>query len=447
MSPHSIEEPMKTIRPAVPAIAAILGEQKKQDGTAYRLTRHCYRIPCEDGTLLFHTLTGELVLLEGDKAPEDHVDELLRKRFFVPEDFDEEALSQEVSELLKKMNRRGGAVTSYTILTTTDCNARCYYCYEMGRRRLPMSDRVAHDAAAYIVRRCCGKPVTLHWFGGEPLYHRRAIELITDDLRKAGIPFHSRMISNGYYLDNETCTTAVSDWNLKKVQITLDGTKERYQRAKAFIEQDPYAFERVLNNIGFALDHGIYVAVRLNVDRSNAEDLHELVRQLAERFGEKSGFHVYAAPLRQFVGKIVAFEDEMKELEAYESLNRCIDSFAIGRVIPFDNGLRVNRCMADTDSSEVLLPDGRIGKCEHYSETNLIGSIYHDERDEDMIREWKEVMPHYPECSGCPLYPRCRQLVKCDYTESRCRKAERLRREHVLQGQMLDEYRKYKLKA
>ena len=100
--------------------------------------------------------------------------------------------------------------------------------------------------------------------------------------------------------------------------------------------------------------------------------------------------------------------------------------------------------MADSDACEVILPDGRIGKCEHFSESEIIGSIYSDERDEALIRDWKRLAPDCPECADCALYPRCRHLAKCDWTESSCRPSRRRVEEYKLTRMVLDKYRSKK---
>ena len=151
-------------------------------------------------------------------------------------------------------------ITSYTIFTTTDCNARCFYCYEMGRSRIPMSAETAHKAAAYIAAHCGGEKVHLHWFGGEPLFNKQVIDIICTDLAEKGIVYESMIISNGYLFDGATVEQAVSHWKLKSVQITLDGTEEIYNRSKAFIYKDGKSpYQVVLANIQRLLDAGVSV--------------------------------------------------------------------------------------------------------------------------------------------------------------------------------------------
>ena len=89
-----------------------------------------------------------------------------------------------------------------------------------------MSDRTAADAADYIARVSEGGKVTLSWFGGEPLMNTKAIDIITSELRARGVPFRSKIVSNGYLFDGELVRKAKDEWALEFAQITLDGTEE-----------------------------------------------------------------------------------------------------------------------------------------------------------------------------------------------------------------------------
>ena len=435
---------MIIIRPPIKKISKLLGDQAKKNGTEYRLTKHLLTVSCVDGLLLFHTLTKALILLKDDENINDYEEDLIKYSFYVPLDFEEEKVADNVTRLAKKLHDWNDLTTSFTIFTTTECNARCYYCYEMGSSRISMPDKVAYDVAEYIAKRCDRKKVSLRWFGGEPLCNKRAIEIITQSLFKKGIPYESQMISNGYYLDTETCKEAKGKWNLKKVQITLDGPKTVYQAIKSYANNDPEAYERVINNIENAIKNKIHVNVRLNMDKLNAKDLLKLVQELNNRFGSNDFFRVYVALLKPLTSQIEDFEDELEELDSYEKLLDMIDLYELGEIVPLSDGFNVNICMADNDSSEVILPDGRIGKCEHRIDKELIGSIYSNLYDEEMIESWKEELPKSKECVGCSIYPLCRQLKKCDYAESKCRLSEKRYRERLLSKQIIAEYNRYK---
>ena len=433
---------MKQILPSDEAALKLCGIPKRKENTQYRMTRHCISAPCEDGTLLYQTMTCGLYLLENGGTIEDCADALIAAWLLVPEGYDEQKTVRDMREVgayfLPQKERKAG----FTILTTTDCNARCFYCYEMGCKRQHMTPQVAHDVAAYIAERCGGKPVNLNWFGGEPLYNREAIEIIIGELKDRGIEHSSAMTSNGYYLDRETAKIARNDWKLNRVQITLDGTREVYNRTKAYIEHDADAFDRVLDNISFALDEGILINIRLNMDKKNADDLFRLADILGERFCGREGFSAYATLLQEFKGRINDFESIQKAAERCIALQDKLWALGLQGGGSLQREFIFRRCMADNDASELIMPDGTLDKCEHFNVEDSYGSIYTNERNEDILRAWKE-WEYYPECDGCALYPQCFNLKKCEWLQDGCQRASRLVTLHRIERQILTAYQDY----
>lgn len=425
----------------------ICRRRERAAGQEYRLTRHCVKVDAADGQLLFHTLTGELVLIEPGEACEAVEAELIGRGFMVPVDFNDPRYADEIRHvaalLMPKSKKRRD---SFTILTTTDCNARCFYCYEKGRPRVSMTVETARDVAAYIAEACRGEPVSLSWFGGEPLYNIPAIDTIVGELDRRGVAIRSHMTSNGFYLTPEVARRAREVWRVENVQITIDGTAEVYRRTKAYIDACENPLERVLDNVEGALDEGMRVYLRLNLDRANAEDMMGAVDILGERFKGRENCKILVAMLRSFAGKVSAFESDNDAVNCYFALLDRAALYGLKRERPFIHELTANRCMADSDACEVILLGGRLGKCEHFSETELIGSIYSPERDAEMVAAWK-VRTTYrdmPECADCPLYPRCINLKKCDWTKTGCPAYVRMIRMRELEEQLLKEYDQWK---
>lgn len=438
---------MVTVREPAETVKLICGSQKEKN-EPYRLTKLCLQTNCDKGILLYHTLTGELVFVKDDKDIRKSRAELIAKWFYVPDSFDDMKFADKVinvSGLIKNNNIQKSEKKHYTIFTTTDCNARCYYCYEAGVRKITMTEKTAVDTAEYIARNS-EKNITLRWFGGEPLYNAKVIDIICQKLREFEIEYSSTMITNGYYLNGETSKKAVELWNLTDVQITLDGTSDEYNRIKAY-KDGKDAYDKVIQNIDGALAKGINVHVRLNVSSKNVPDLIDLADELAARFPGREGFSVYASLLSDFKKGEGRFEAENQDAESYLNLVEKLKTLKIsGKSKPLPQDIKYNVCRADNDSCEVILPDGRLSRCDHEAGKDCYGSIYKEECDKENIKEWKERV-RLPECYDCPLYPLCLNLKKCALVNTHCADSIKNIRISSIKTQMSETYEKWKGKS
>ena len=430
---------MKTIIQPIRTVAALCGPQQSFSSKA-RLANHCVCVQCEDGRLLYHTLTGELILLEPGDTLENQREALIRRRFLVPDDFDEIRYADQVLHTVRLAVPPSNRFSGGMIFTTTDCNARCFYCYELGRKRMNMSDETAHDIVEYIAGLEREEDLFLSWFGGEPLFNRRVIDIITGGLREKGIRFHCQMISNGYLFDEETVSAAKNDWNLQSIQIALDGTEEIYNKTKAYIHREGSAYQRVMRNIGLLLEAGINVSIRLNTDAGNAQDLRMLARELKDRFGQYDNLHVYVALIHDFGGIKHDFKSREEMLRCYKELREDLKTLGITKPRMLNRKILLNSCIADDDSRMTFLPDGHIGRCEHESETGFVGSIYTEEKDTALIAAWKEKLRSRA-CGDCPIYPRCDLLKKCAWYAEGCTEITRAIMRINIEDQILNSYK------
>jgi len=419
----------------------------RQDTPTSRHMTYCVKESAEDGILLFHLLTRELVVLTEEEWQNCFENEYLKKHWFVvPEDCKDKEYADLVRWVLKNKQKKKGPITGYTIFPTTDCNARCFYCFELGRSRIPMTEETAHKVAEYIAGHCGGEKVSISWFGGEPLYNRAVIDIICNDLREKGVAYTSRAISNGYLFDKETVENAVNNWNLKRVQITLDGTEAVYNKVKAFIHKNTNPYHTVLENIGHLLDGGVAVQIRLNMDMHNADNLLELVEELGQRFAGKKGLHVYAHHLfkgNEPMAEIHTQEEWAERDRAMCRLNDKIRALGLAAQRGISQKPKLNYCMADSGSSVTILPNGEIGLCEHFSEDEFIGHIDREGFDQAVVDSWKERIPEIPECAECFYYPSCVTLKKCA-SGSVCFPLQREEYLRKTKQEMLTEYERWK---
>ena len=402
---------MKTIIPAADNVIKLLGKAKT--GENYRLMYYVVSEDVEDGVLIFHTLTREMLLLSKEEYSRlFELPELYEKWFIVPEKTNDMKLVDQIRFTLRAMQKKSEYITNYTIFTTTDCNARCFYCFEKGAKRYPMSEETALKTAEFIEKHCGGKPVKLAWFGGEPLYNTKAIDIISNALKEKKINFSSHMTTNGYLLDDEIINRAKKIWNLQMVQITLDGTEKTYNQTKNYIYDDTNPFETVLGNIEKCLKNEIYVQIRLNLSSSNADDLTELVHQLYQRFGKNKYLLIYSMMLYQI--KYEAEDVFFRVQEKKKQLDNIIEHYNFRSQDYLNKHLKLTRCQADCDTCATVLPNGKLGACEHYTDSYFIGDVWSDTIDINARKEFKECEPPIAECSSCFYYPECIRLKKCE---------------------------------
>ena len=432
---------MKVIIPTTPLMEQIVGPQKRAEGQRYRLMTYVVQQPVADGVLLYNTLTCSLVLLTPDEAADITAQqELIDRWFLVPQDYDDRKACREIRQLTALFMPAEKVITLYTILTTTGCNARCFYCFEKGTKSVSMTAETASKVVHYIVAHRGDEEVSLKWFGGEPLVNAKVIDQICTELREQGVPFRSIITSNGYLFDADKVQRAKDLWQLRRVQITLDGTEQTYNRVKAYVHQGVNAFERVLQNIGMLIATGIRVNIRLNVDKYNIKEMATLVELLHQRFGTNEHLTVYS----HVVYGERSPEDNAELFAQRMQLEQQIAQCGYKRKQGLPKAIQTHYCGADDDRSVLITPDGHLGKCNHYIDCEFFGHIDSGERDEAILRKFKERRPDIEACATCPYYPQCILLTMCEIDVG-CTPEYQQERLHDIKESVKYEYERYKM--
>ncbi|MBO4664380.1 MAG: 4Fe-4S cluster-binding domain-containing protein [Bacteroidaceae bacterium] len=439
---------MKVLSLPIEEVMDITGNQPITDCVS-RKSSFCYELKVEDGFILFNTLTKECLLIEKSEYYGESIkDVLFEKWFYVPSDFDELQFVDDLRNIFLCTLHQTPGIKGYTILPTTDCNARCFYCFEANSKKKSMSDDVANRVVEYIdkTHRRDSK-VSISWFGGEPLYNVKAINIICSGLKSKNINFRSSMVSNGYLFDTEIIGEAKELWNLNRVQITLDGTEKTYNKVKAYIYDGVNAFERVLCNIDNLLSSEIDVSIRLNIDAYNMKDMCCLVEGLATRYKGRKGLSVYSHPLFEEVGKCGGFvrtHERRKEIcESQKLLDEKIVSLGLNNSSYVINKSFMNHyCMADSYDEIVVLPDGHLTKCESCLDGNYVGHIDDATLNEDMLAKYSKHCDKLEECKICPLYPECIRLEVC-HDAKKCHKEFRDKKIADIEAYIRNEYKSY----
>ena len=403
---------MQIIEPADKVILQLLGKQKEVGESDQRFLRFTAKLSNGEGIMLHNFLTGESLFFKTEEDFDFNRDYLFDHYFFVNKDFNDIKTVEELRKAFRLINQKK-EITSFKILTTTDCNARCAYCYELGMDRIQMDPETADDVIEYIKSNCGNKNITLSWFGGEPLLNAGVIDKICGSLARDGIEYSSVMTSNGYLFTHELTERAAKLWNLKNIQITLDGTKDNYNRIKAYVRAGDDPYSRVLNNIMMLTKKRIRVNIRLNVSLDNYKDMYGLIRELAGKFPDREYISVYASGLFQETAKDSNPENKKSLYAHLTGLTNELYSLGLAKRSRRSLKLRASGCMADNDSHRGISPSGMLMKCEHHIFTRLTGSIKGKSEDAQLLDDWKEKLDYEEICNDCVALPVCYRLKNC----------------------------------
>lgn len=405
---------MIQVQTSAPLIKKILREQVYNQAENYRWATYVYKVAHKDGSLVYNVLTKELLLLSDSQNEEE---QLVKKWFLVKSSFVEKGLIEQIKSFLSIISLRNNTIDNYTIFTTTDCNARCYYCFEKDSPKIRMNNDVITQTVDFIRHYYKNKNILIQWFGGEPLYNIKAINRISEELNAHNISFSSSMTSNGYLFNENILVKAIKEWHLKSIQITLDGTKENYNRIKSYIHKDPNPYMRVMDNIEQLLKSKIDTTVRLNISLDNFADIKILLYQLIERFKDYDNLTIYAHPLFDLMTDTASRKEILMNLSCLQEI---INNHHFNQEYTYFARPRITHCKADNNSNSIVIyPDGNIGLCDHKFGEEYIGHVSNTQLNSNIIQKWRTVKESISQCATCLLYPDCIKLEYCD-TNANC---------------------------
>ena len=393
------------------------------------LSKYNFFTEINNGTLVYNSLTGAIIFLEKDtylKLITDKFNELpydyqltLRKNGIVV-NFDElEYIQTARNHLIEKNDR-----FNLTILTTTNCNARCYYCYEYGIKHSDMSMSTADKIITFVKYNIQSRKLHITWFGGEPLINREIITYISAALKKEQLDFSASIITNGL-LVKELQQNDFKVWNLTKAQITLDGIFENYNDIKNYIEYKDSAFDHVINNIEKMISWGIYVSIRLNFNPSEYSNTLTTIDYLYGKFGNNKYLRIYVSNIND--SNVILPNDQEPRKNAFiELYKKLLDCGYINNLYDLQLKQKMIYCGNIRDNFVVIDPEGILYKCEHSvnCHSEAFGTIFDNNYNNENLAKWKNTLYPYDECFQCKCLPicqgGCKALVFYNGRKSNC---------------------------
>jgi len=433
----------------------VISEQTVKIDIKYRPLIYLIKEKINNEHLIYNTLTKALILIdetekdiftEAEISYNSDLDILIKNWFLVPIDFDEQSYYYQINNIYKLLDHEN-YINHFTIFPTTDCNARCFYCFEKNKQYCTMTKEIALSVAEYIIKVSNNKKISLTWFGGEPLHNSKAINTICEKLAEENVDFSSSIITNGYLFNDKNVKLAKKLWNITSAQITLDGTEKIYNRVKNYIyNNDKSPFRIVLNNIEQLLDNKIKVQIRLNLDSYNKDDLYSLVDYLYKRFRNNKYLSIYVRLLFDDTSDLQRNRnyDERKEIFLeFQKLREYIISLDMYNIGKLKTKMPLYSCVADDKHSVIILPNGEFSVCDMLINDKNYGNIYDGITDLDYKNKFTEIKKPVNKCTNCVLKPICLHLSGCPEHQKDCEDFNIASEIYILKQQMKKCYKNW----
>ena len=437
---------MKEIWGPDPRLKKVLPEKPLPEKPVWRLSRYALPFGAGGRSCVFNLLTRQCLDLEGLVLPEGTVPgdamagdpalaALARGRFLVPADADEAAVYAGVVRLLRAYYRKK-RLSSFTILPTMACNARCVYCYEAGAQPIAMTPETEDATLRFILEnRDPSARLTLAWFGGEPLLGRAFIDRVCAALDEAGADYRGSMVTNGSLVTGAVADRMAGPWRIRRVQVSMDGNEASYIRQKAYPRYDGQ-YRRVLEGIRMLAERGIRVNVRCNVCPENLAGLDEFIGDLAGALPARENVSVYFSPLF----------DLQKGGDSAAMWEACLAAEARLEAAGLRNGrrsgvrrLRLSFCMAENPfGSVVITPDGLLYNCEHCVPGTAHGNVWEGVTDRAALDSFALPEPVPGRCRECAFLPECTTFTRCPVAKNACREVRRMQLLRALERNVIE---------
>lgn len=360
----------------------------------YKMSAFTIAAAIAGSIILKNTKTGAVVVLTDDQH--QHLQEWLKSQTEQSPDFIQDLLGQNEilvkadfdeftnwkHELLSVRNDRA-RIFSLHIEPTIQCQFECNYCFENGTDRgSSMSDEVFEKSIVWLHDYCVNHPevqvLRVIYFGGEPLLRKdvvkKSIEAYSGLALSRGLEYMTEIVTNGELL-TEDMAQILSQYNWKRVQITLDGPEEIHNSRRHGKNNRP-TFRRIWENI-LMLARSEYVPaidIRLSLDHSNALHIPRLIEFIAEA-GIQERIRLSIGFIESSFFVHINGTEEKWQAEQAAKVWKCAQD--CGFKIP-DEYASGPLCVAQAKHSAVIQPDGNFQKCFCTSGQNqhAFGSVF-----------------------------------------------------------------------
>ncbi len=383
-----------------------------------RLLKYVLRIPGfpEEGhSLLVNLTNGSVVrvsdrvldsLQRGDGVGDEHRQEMRDMGFLVPTDFDDFAF---FNGWINR-GRYGGRLVTAMVMLTEACNLACKYCSQYGMgSNVRMQESTVDEILAWfgrLLREERTEALIITHYGGEPLLNVPAMVRLGQGLTKIcgelGIKFEQVAITNGTLLTSSVIDAMLSV-PIHAAQVTVDGPKEIHDARKP-AKDGSGTFDTILGNVRGALDKGLTISIRVNIDKHNYEHLGELLDCL-EPLPKKNLSLDYALTFTPLEGAELPHMQTLFGARDGAEAQLAAWDLTVKRGFNVRQVINIGPCTYHCSNMYVIGARGEFYKCAGMNNEDLmVGNVR--EGYTPRVARFQET-PYWHDCADCVYLPMC----------------------------------------
>ncbi len=316
-----------------------------------------------------------------------------------------------------------------SIQPTAVCQLACDYCgqvhskmYLNGKHIDAIINRVNNKLSAVEF-----KNLKIGWFGGEPLCALKNMIELNSRLKELtsshNIQYSGQLTTNGYALSPDIYARMKNEFNMHKIEITLDGVKEFHDQRR-FKCNGEGSFDRIFQNIISIVSSPAYdfkecpISLRCNVDERNVDGVMPLLQLLVDHHLQNK-VYFYTAPVVSWANNGAGSKNGQSLLGRYstEFIAFMIENGFRVRILPQRSAPYA--CIGTEEHAEMYDTEGYIFDCsetsysDYYAKQGYILGNVMDTTNLDnrgsKIRTVPEKLLNgeIKDCKNCKFYPLC----------------------------------------
>lgn len=337
-----------------------------------------YNIEINENTI-YNSLYGTLVEFDNETTivyrkvimqEKLNEEEMVIKKQLVSQGMLIDEIENEI-EILKNRFSRGkysNDKVEITIIPSFSCNFSCVYCYQ--EMDTELMDIKMQDNVIEFIKKVTksSRELNVTWFGGEPLMHFDIVERLSYEIQhycmENKIIYTAGIVTNGFLL-TDSILMKINKLSINNVQITIDGPKNTHNQRRMLIRGGE-TFDQCIEAIKKITNQGIYVNIRINIDKTNYEKVDELLVYLSTL--KMKNFSIDIQKVTEFTEKCNCFAEKCFERGEYLTnsailYNKIAELGLYNEPNIFLPEAMFGFCIAHSVMSYIISPNGDLYKC------------------------------------------------------------------------------------